>query len=267
MSFIKFRKGFTLIELLVVIAIIAILIGLLLPAVQKVREAANRTTCGNNLKQIGMAVHSFAGTYDKLPGSMRCPWSQSNPGASPPPSTGYNINVQLLPYLEQDALYQVAVTVWAGVAPDNAWSWDAPYPSAPTGTLKGKTLKVFNCPSDPTISNGFGTNQMNAWAACSYGASHMLFGNRELFLILVEMVSQIQIVPSILEMFQMAPAIRLHLENAWPFVILGMVPLLPMVATFCGGQVVIGGGVPMIGAQRSQMVGMVAKVRIGIRFL
>ena len=180
MHLIKFRKGFTLIELLVVIAIIAILIGLLLPAVQKVREAANRTTCGNNLKQIGMAVHSFSGTYNKLPGAMRCPWSQSNPGPAIPPSTGYNINVELMPYLEQDALYQVAVTTWTGMNPNDPWSWDAPYPSAPTATLKGKTLKVFNCPSDPTISNGFGTNQMNGWAACSYGASHMLFGQQRI---------------------------------------------------------------------------------------
>src|SRR5262245_9095664 len=97
----KARRGFTLIELLVVIGIIAVLVGLLLPAVQKVREAANRLSCQNNLKQLALASHSYCGTYAAFP-----PGVQKALYDDAPAFRGYSLFTYLLPYLGQDNLYR-----------------------------------------------------------------------------------------------------------------------------------------------------------------
>jgi len=158
------RRAFTLIELLVVIAIIAILIGLLLPAVQKVREAASRMKCSNNIKQMSLAIHNYASTYqDKLPaGCMR----DAGPGRT------LNILSIILPYLEQDALYKYGTLAGQG---SNFWDNAVPAGTSPSNTIRSVTLKAYQCPSDPTITNGYPANQINAWGATSYAANFQLF--------------------------------------------------------------------------------------------
>lgn len=99
----KQRPGFTLIELLVVIAIIAILVSLLLPAVQQAREAARRTQCKNNLKQMGLALHNYEGTYGLLPHAL---WGAAFGTTSSLQDDGFGWMVSILPYIEQDNLYR-----------------------------------------------------------------------------------------------------------------------------------------------------------------
>src|SRR5881409_2970426 len=96
------HTGFTLIELLVVIAIIAVLIGLLLPAVQKVREAAARSSCTNNLKQLGLAIMNYEGTTGKLPS----PGEGINPSTLAKDYDTHSFFTYILPYMEQDSVYK-----------------------------------------------------------------------------------------------------------------------------------------------------------------
>jgi prepilin-type N-terminal cleavage/methylation domain-containing protein/prepilin-type processing-associated H-X9-DG protein len=128
------RKAFTLIELLVVIAIIAILIGLLLPAVQKVREAAARIKCKNNLKQIGLAMHNYHSAYERFPAGYLA--TNPGPGLSDDNGPGWGWGALLLPYLEQDPLYrQIDLTK------------DITHPANKAARMT--SLSVFLCPSDP----------------------------------------------------------------------------------------------------------------------
>jgi prepilin-type N-terminal cleavage/methylation domain-containing protein/prepilin-type processing-associated H-X9-DG protein len=155
------RFGFTLIELLVVIAIIAVLISLLLPAVQSAREAARRSQCTNNLKQLALALHNYISSNDALPPVMVDCTVNANP-CPPPPHQNWSQQARLLPYLEQNAVYN-AIN-WSFGA---RWSdGDAVYPSDPpsiedpsNGPAGGSdpvpqytalctTISSFLCPSD-----------------------------------------------------------------------------------------------------------------------
>jgi len=160
------RRGFTLIELLVVIAIIAILIGLLLPAVQKVREAAARTTCQNNQHQIAVAVQNYASTFqDRLPyANLRSSNNQNANG-------GKNILVDLLPYVEQDNAYKLMVQNVGGGS-----TWDAGGYTSPSGTLRSVVMKPYICPADISMVNGYAANQVNNWGGSSYAMNFQLFG-------------------------------------------------------------------------------------------
>jgi prepilin-type N-terminal cleavage/methylation domain-containing protein/prepilin-type processing-associated H-X9-DG protein len=130
------RRGFTLIELLVVIAIIAILIGLLLPAVQKVREAAARTQCMNNLKQIGLAMHNHASTFGYFPTAGANGDGLASDGQPGVTFECMGWGYQLLPYIEQDNLYKIGQA-------SGPYGWNASIGKA----MVEVPVKIYNCPS------------------------------------------------------------------------------------------------------------------------
>jgi prepilin-type N-terminal cleavage/methylation domain-containing protein len=140
------RQGFTLIELLVVIAIIAVLIALLLPAVQQAREAARRTQCKNNLKQMGLALHNFEGTYRYIPAYAKEILPADYPAPANPygQKTTYGTLLHLLPFMDQAAIYNLYDKKRSYIDPANM--------PAPWGTLSLDALKpivAFRCPSTP----------------------------------------------------------------------------------------------------------------------
>jgi len=149
------RKGFTLVELLVVIAIIGILIALLLPAVQAAREAARRSQCTNNLKQIGLGAHNYHDVYKTFP---RYGYSfTSHNGSGRGYWQGPSVFVMLLPYIEQKPLY----TQWDW---QGSWNGSVAADDAVDIALSRTKIGTYNCPSDSPYPN-------LAYAGCSYGVS------------------------------------------------------------------------------------------------
>lgn len=164
--------GFTLIELLVVIAIIAVLIALLLPAVQQAREAARRTQCKNNIKQLGLGLHNYHDTMSVFPiGSMSNNWgagfSAPNQGAAEATWAIY-----IFPYIDQAPLYNMLAGTFNGAVPLN----NIPESSQAFNDATNGNIPVFGCPSDPysgksTANWGLGNDSNDGlcinYAACS----------------------------------------------------------------------------------------------------
>ena len=141
-------RGFTLIELLVVIAIIAVLVALLLPAVQMAREAARRSQCANNLKQLGLAVHNYESTFQCLPSASIYPCPAINPVSGLPSCWGFGVSpfVTILPYIEQGTIYN-AYNVQMGVYGSYPPSTVGPITWWANTTVFNMQVAVFLCPS------------------------------------------------------------------------------------------------------------------------
>lgn len=144
------RRGFTLIELLVVIAIIAILVALLLPAVQSAREAARRTSCKNNLKQLGLALHNYSSTFGKYPPSFCADGPQGSGGGE------WSVQARVLPFLDQSSLYTKI-------------DFENSYGSSANAGIPEMRVETYQCPSEPKSQARIDSNGVAIHYPLNYG--------------------------------------------------------------------------------------------------
>src|SRR5262245_26216086 len=192
----KSRSGFTLVELLVVIAIIAVLIGMLVPAVQKIRELGNRTKCMNQLHQIAIATLNSNDTYRRCPPLNNGPWPPDNTGTNtfaPYNGAPYNgqagsIFYHLLPFLEESSIWEIGKdTIATATTPSNYYDNYTNYPpGAPGNGTAAYRCQMYICPSDATNANGFllgpkgpasaSNVDWKGWGTGNYAANWLVFG-------------------------------------------------------------------------------------------
>ncbi|MFN0017485.1 MAG: DUF1559 domain-containing protein [Pirellulaceae bacterium] len=188
-SRLSFRRAFTLVELLVVIAIIGVLVALLLPAVQYAREAARRMSCGNNLKQIGIALHTYHDTFKVFPPAILGSGRWNAPATATPPhfvsnTTGW---AMLLPYLEQSGM---SGTYNFGMVSSMSNPYGKPYinaafpgaassllPANPNALVYGKRMEILTCPSDsyPAPLKNYAPQTADFYEAYNVARSNYLF--------------------------------------------------------------------------------------------